>query len=129
EPREEPVERLLSRETRDRRQDPERVRRQEDDRARMARPPRGPGVRDLLELVRGPRVLRLRVVVEIELPALVDDHVLEHGAEGASRPEDLGLGLRRETDHLRIAAALDVEDAALAPAVLVVADQMAGRVG
>ncbi len=42
---------------------------------------------------------------------------------------DLGLPFLREADHLGIAAALDVEDAALAPAVLVVADQRALGVG
>ena len=37
------------------------------------------------------------------------------------------LGLGGETDHLRVAAALEVEDAVVAPAVLVVADQRARR--
>ena len=42
---------------------------------------------------------------------------------------DLRLGLGGEADHLRVAAALEVEDAAVAPAVLVVADQRALGVG
>ena len=45
------------------------------------------------------------------------------------RREDLGLGRRREADHLRVAPAFDVEDAGVAPAVLVVADQRTFRVG
>ena len=40
-----------------------------------------------------------------------------------------GSAVAREADRLRVAAALDVEDAAVAPAVLVVADQRALRVG
>ena len=53
---------------------------------------------------------------------LVEDDVLQHRAE-AERLEDVGLRLRRQVDRLGVAAALDVEDAAVGPAVLVVADQ------
>jgi hypothetical protein len=83
----------------------------------------------LLELVRGPRVLRLRGVLEVEDAVLVDDHVLEHRPERMRRAPDLGLRLGREADHLRVAAALHIEDPVVAPAVLVVADQMALGVG
>jgi hypothetical protein len=86
-------------------------------------------IRNLLELVRGPRVLRLRVVVEVDSAALVDDHVLENRAEGVGRLEDLRLGVGRQANHLRVAAALHVEDASVAPAVLVVTDERALRIG
>ena len=46
---------------------------------------------------------------------LVDGHVLEHRPERARRRVDLRLGLRREPDHLRVAAALEVEDAGRRP--------------
>ena len=52
------------------------------------------------------------------------DHVLEHRAEASRRRVDLRLGLGGEADHLRVAAALEVEDAVVAPAMLVVADQV-----
>jgi hypothetical protein len=42
---------------------------------------------------------------------------------------DLRLGFGRETNDLGVAAVLEVEDAVLAPAMLVVADQAAGGVG
>ena len=129
EAREEPVHRLVAGQARDRRQDPERIGGEEDDRARMAGALRRQRVRDLLELVRGARVLGLRVVVEVEDAALVHDDVLEHGAERARRPVDLRLRLGREADHLRVAAAFEVEDAVVRPAVLVVADQVALRIG
>ena len=119
---EEEEERLLTAELRDRRQDPEGVGGEEDHRARVAGALRRQRVRDLLELVRGAGVLGLGVVVEVEDAALVDDDVLEHRAEACALP-DLGLGLGREADRLRVAAALEVEDAVVAPAVLVVADQ------
>ena len=95
----------------------------------MPGPLRRQGVRDLLELVGGARVLGLRVVVKVDDAALVDDDVLEDRPERARRLVDLRLGLRREADHLRVAAALEVEDALVAPAVLVVADQLALRIG
>ena len=127
EARQEVEERLLVREPRDRRQHAECVRGEHHDGARMAGALLGERVRDALELVRGPRVLGLRRVVEVEHAALVDGDVLEDRAERARRLEDLRLGLLREPDHLRVAAAFDVEDAAVAPAVLVVADQPAAR--
>ena len=95
----------------------------------MARALRRQVIRDLLELVRGARVLRLRVVVEVEHAALVHDDVLEHGPERLRRAEDLRLRLRGQPDHLGVAAAFDVEDAVVRPAVLVVADQMALGIG
>src|SRR3954447_15828055 len=94
----------------------------------MAGPLLRVGVRDLLELVRGARVLRLRVVVEVELAVRVDRDVLEDRPERVRRLVDLGLRLRGELDHLRVAAALEVEDAAVPPAVLVVADKGARRI-
>src|SRR5262245_63761041 len=86
-------------------------------------------VRDLLELVGGSGVLGLRVVVEVELALRVDDDVLDDRPEGVCRPVDLRLGLLGQTDDLRVAAALEVEDAAPAPAVLVVADEAPLRIG
>ena len=93
----------------------------------MTRAFRGQRVRDPLELVRGAGVLRLRVVVEVDEPGVVDRDVLEDRPERSRRAPDLGLCLGGEPDHLCVAAALDVEDAARAPPVLVVADQ--GPVG
>ena len=46
-----------------------------------------------------------------------------------ARLPDLGLGLGREADRLGVAAALEVEDAVVAPAVLVVADQQPLGIG
>ena len=91
---EEVEERLAPIEPSDRRQDPEGVGGQEDDRARVPRLLRGQRVRDLLELVRRPGVLRLRVVVEVDDAVLVDRDVFEDRPEGASRPIDLRLGGR-----------------------------------
>src|SRR5207244_3279082 len=82
---------------------------------------------DPVERVCRTRVLGLRVVVEVENPALVDDDVLQHGAEAVHGVPDLRLGFGGEPDRLRVAAALEVEDTLVAPAVLVVPDQEARR--
>ena len=95
----------------------------------MARLLLGERVGDLLQLVSRPRVLRLRVVVEIDHAAFVDRDVLEDRSECARRLPDLRLRVGRQTDDLRVAPALDVEDASIAPAMLVVADQPAPRIG
>ncbi len=42
---------------------------------------------------------------------------------------DLGLAVPGEADHLGVATTLEIEDALITPAVLVVADQLAGRIG
>ena len=58
------------------------------------------------------------------LASSIDD-VLEHGAESAGRRVDLRLRFGRQADRLGVAAAFEVEHAAVAPPVLVVADQPA----
>ena len=94
-------------------------------------PPRavGAGVGDGLERIGAAGVLGEAVVVEVgHAGHRVEDHVLEHGAEAGGGRVDLRLGLGREVDRLGVAAALEVEDAVVRPAVLVVADQpRAGR--
>ncbi len=44
-------------------------------------------------------------------------------------PEDLRFALGGEIDRFRVAAALDIEDAVVAPAVLVIADEVPFRIG
>src|SRR5262249_57432964 len=73
--------------------------------------------------------LGLLLAAEIEPSGVVDHDVLEQRAELVRRGVDLRLGLGREADHLRVAAILEVEDAGVAPAVFVVADQLPGGIG
>jgi hypothetical protein len=49
-------------------------------------------------------------------------HVLEHRTK-LHRVPDVRFLLLRELDHLGVAAAFDVEDTVIAPAMLVVADE------
>ena len=84
------------------------------------------GVVDELDGISAARVLGQRLIIEIERARVViHHHVLEHGAKAAGGREDLRLGFRRQPDHLGVATALEVEHAAVAPAVLVVANQLA----
>src|SRR3546814_8472701 len=55
--------------------------------------------------------------------------MLHHGAEAPGGGRDLRFGLGVQPDHLGVAAAFEVEHAARAPAMLVIADQAAARVG
>lgn len=75
-------------------------------------------VADVLDRVARPRVLRQLCAVIVNLERVrVELDVLEHRAM-ADRAEDLRLLVRAQVDALGVAAALDVEDAAVAPAVL-----------
>src|SRR5690606_40912356 len=91
---------------------------------RVATHARTRGTGDERDRIRRARILRVRVVVEGGHARMrVDDGVLEDRAEAAARRVDERLALGREADHLRVVAALEVEDAVLGPAVLVVADE------
>ncbi len=59
----------------------------------------------------------------------VDGDVLQHGAEMAGGVPDQRLQVFAEVDGLGVAAAFEIEDAVVAPTVLVVADQRPLRVG
>ncbi len=131
EAREEMIDGLRRGQLGDGRQHAEGIGGQHHDVPGMAGLARGRGIGDEGEGIGGPRVLGQPVVVEIE-PAgdRVDRHILQHRAEALGRGVDLRLGLRGQLDGLGVAAALEIEHAVIAPAMLVVADQHAiGRCG
>ena len=69
-------------------------------------------------------------VVEVGNPRLrIERHVLHDRAEAFGGRIDLRLRLARQLDRLGVAAALEIEDAVAAPAMLVVADERAVRIG
>ena len=123
------VHRLLAAQPAHRRQHPEGVGRQKDHVAGVG-PHRGDaGPRDEPHRIGHPGVLGLRVVVVVRLAGCpIEHHVLEDRPE-ADGVVDLRLARLGEPDALGVAAALDVEDALVRPAVLVVADQRAVGVG
>ena len=116
--------------SRDRRQNSERVAGQEHDVLRVVSRSGRNGSRDLADVVARSRVLRVSRVVEIELARRgIHHHVLKERAEGSRRIPDDGLRVAIQSNHLRVAAALEVEDAVVRPSVLVVSDQRPGFIG
>lgn len=86
-------------------------------------------VGDVLDGVGAARVLGEGDVVVVDLAGDgVEDDVFEDGAV-ADGVEDVGLLLGGQANALGVAAALDVEDAAVTPAVLVVTDESTVGVG
>ena len=84
----------------------------------------------IIDRIGGAGVLGIFGVVEIERAGRwVHHHILQHRAEAFGGGEDFRLGLARQLDHLGVAAAFDIEDAILAPAMLVIAHQGARGIG
>ena len=103
---------------------------EEDDVLGMAGAAGARGIRNEIERIGRARVLGLGGVVVIgNARHRIESDVFQHGAETVGGVPDLGLGLARELDGLGVAAALEIEDAVRAPAVLIVADQRAVRIG
>ena len=85
---------------------------------------------DVIQRIGAAGVLGQRVVVEVEAAReRIEHHVFQDGAEAPRAGVNLRLGFGRQADHLGVAAVLEIENAVIAPAVLVVADQLARRVG
>ena len=63
------------------------------------------------------------------LDSEIERHIFHDRAEAFGRRIDLRLRFARELDRLGVAAALEIEDAAAAPPVFVVADERALRIG
>ena len=125
------VDRVLGVEPGDRRQNTLRIASEQDDvlRVRLDHAFRH-HVGDEIEGVGGAGIFGETVVVEIE-PARgpVLDNVLEDGAETAGCVVNLGFVVGRQADDLGVAAALEVENAVVGPAVLVVTDELALGIG
>ena len=124
------IHRLRGIELGDGRQHAEGVAGQHHDVLRVLGAAGGGRVRDEVQGIGDARVLGARAIVEIGRARIgVEGDVLHHRAETLGGREDLGLGLARKLDRLGVAAALEVEHAGLAPAVLVVANQGAVGIG
>ena len=126
--REEVVHRLLLREPAHRRKHPRGVTRQEDHVPRMRSHAGHLRIGNVFDRVGGPRVFRDRATLKVDHPGgrVVDD-IFEHRAE-PNRLPDLGLLFLGQMDALGVAASLNIEDAVVAPAMLIVANQAAGGI-
>src|SRR5271163_1543526 len=78
---------------------------------------------DELYGIGSPGIFRVADIAVIWSPGFAVDHyILEHRAK-ADRMVDLWFLLRGKIDALGVAATFDVEDAGLAPAVLIISDK------
>ena len=85
---------------------------------------------DVFERIRCAGVLRERRIVEIDMAGDgVEDDVFKNGTELSRAGIDLRLGGRRKADDFCVTSSFDIEDAFIAPTVLIVADKPAGRIG
>ena len=124
------VDGLVGSQPRDGRHHPGSVAGEEDDVLRMAGLLLRQAVRNVRERIGGARVFRDAVVVQVQMAReRIEGHVLQDGAEPAGAGIDLRLGVGRQADDLGIAAVLEIEDAVVAPAVLVVADEVPLGIG
>ena len=82
---------------------------------------------DVVDRIRYASVLSHALVSEINLAILVNSDVLEKSVTTDSFV-DIGLALLVKVDNLSVAATLEVEDAVIVPAVLVVTDEKTFRV-
>ena len=86
---------------------------------------RNHSVVDEVDRIGGARIFRLAVVVVVGNARLrIERHIFQHAAE-AERVPDLRLVLLRQLDALGVASTFEVENAVSAPAMLVVANQIA----
>ena len=118
------IHRLLRGQARQRRQHAECIAGQEDDVLRVITDTIECRVGDCADVVGTAGIFRQGVVIEVE-PAVfrVESDVLEHGAEPVRGTVNLGFVLRGELDHLGVASALEIENAVVAPAMFVIADE------
>jgi hypothetical protein len=95
----------------------------------VARLPGQDCVVDERQRIRAARIFGQRRVIEIQATRLRIDHdIFQKGPEALCRRIDLRLRFCRQLDHFRVAAAFKVEDASIAPSMLIVADQAAQRI-
>ena len=118
------IHRLLGRQTRDRRQDAERIRGQHDDILRHRPHIFFRGVGNEFDRIGTAGIFRLAVVVEIEFPRFRVHHdIFEYGSEPPRGRVDFRFRILGKPDHLGVAAALKIEYRSIRPAMFVIADQ------
>ncbi len=124
--RQEVIHRLCGRQLGNWRQHAERVSSQHDNVRWISAQTVLCGVRNVADGIRSAGVFSQGRVIEIELASHgIEGNVLQNRAEAPGCGIDFWLRLSRQIDHLGIAAALEVEDAVIAPAVLVITNERA----
>jgi hypothetical protein len=81
-------------------------------------------VLDLRNGVAGTRIFGQTAVVQVDLTSLcIDNYVLQNRAEPSSRRVNVRLSFGAQANDLCVAPTFHIEDAIIAPAVLVVSNQ------
>src|SRR5688572_15372962 len=87
------------------------------------------GIADELQRVGRTGILRKGSIVQIEPSRCrIDDNVLQHSSKSLRAGVDLGFSFGREADNLGVATSFEVENAVIAPTVLVVSNQPTLRI-
>ena len=92
--------------------------------SRMSSHARDQAIADEIDGISAACVLRNARVGVIDAVVFFENNILQNRTETQSR-KDIRLGFARQIDRFRVASALDIEDAVVAPAVLVVSYQIA----
>ena len=85
-------------------------------------------VRNIGQRIAGTRIFRELAIIQVKPACFIGDHIFQNGAEAMGRIPDLRLGLTAQFDHFGIAAAFEIEDAGIGPAMFIIADQIAFRI-
>ena len=85
-------------------------------------------VLDVVDRIRNTGVLSYGLVGEVNLAVCVNGYVLEKGVV-SDCVVNIRLALLGKVDNLCVAAAFEVEDAVIIPAVLIIADKLTLRIG
>ena len=124
------IHRLFGRQPRNRRQHAIGVGGQEDDILRDRPQILLRRVGDEIDGVGTTAVFGETVVIQVDGAGILVHHdIFQHRAEPLGGGEDFRFGLGRQVDHLGIAAAFEVEDGRVRPAMFIVTDQRAAGVG
>ena len=127
---EEMIHRLFRGEFGHRRQDAEGIAGEHDDILGMTAEALPVGVSDMADGVGGPGIFGEGVVIQIYAAGIaVKADIFQNGAETPGGLVDVGFGAGRQTDDFGITAAFDIENAMVAPAVFVIADESPGGIG
>src|SRR6266571_1641757 len=84
---------------------------------------------NVIDGIGGASILRERIIIVIWLACLLIQHYIFIDRAKAHGIPDLRLIFLRQVDALRVTTALEVEDTIITPAMLIITDQAAARIG
>ena len=121
---------LLRRQLGDRRQHAKGICSQENDVLSMAAASLAGCVGNVGDGIGGTRILGQATVIQVNATGIgIDAHIFQDRAKATRRIVDLGFSFGRQTNRLGIAAAFKIEDACVAPTMLIITDERAVGIG